>query len=248
MTAHPFCRRWARTIAASPRGSTSIIFRPALFRHFARGGARHLRARAADRSVRPAAGRGDLAGHSRIAIAAVGEPGRPQPAVLAAILSAGPGRRFPCAGRRDAGRFLFRHQRRAAVADPRRSRRSDLQSAHPHPLRAGAGAVGRRSCPWPICRPRGTRSIASIWASRRPDDADGVLQDIHWARRADRLLSDLLAGQSVRRAILRRRRSPNWADWTNNSRPANSASCASGWSKKSIPRGSVIRRPTWSSG
>ena len=39
------------------------------------------------RAFRAAAGRGRLAGHSRVAIAAVGESGRPQPGVLDALLS-----------------------------------------------------------------------------------------------------------------------------------------------------------------
>ena len=67
------------------------LFSDGAFRHSARGGTRHLRPGPADRVVRPAAGRGDFAGDSRIAIAAVGEPGRPQPAVLAAFFPGGPG-------------------------------------------------------------------------------------------------------------------------------------------------------------
>ena len=50
------------------------------------------------------------------------------------------------AGRRAAGRLLLRHQRRAAVADPRRGRRGHLQPAHPHPLRAGAGPAAAAIC------------------------------------------------------------------------------------------------------
>ena len=47
---------------------------------------------------------------------------------------------------------LFRHQRRPPLVDPDRSRRSHLQSAHPHPLRVGAGHARRRS---PGRRPAG---------------------------------------------------------------------------------------------
>ena len=71
-----------------------------VLRHPARGRPRHLRPGAAGRPVRPAAGRGRLAGHPRVAVAAVGEPRRPQPRLLAALLPRaqaavprGPGRR-----------------------------------------------------------------------------------------------------------------------------------------------------------
>ena len=66
-----------------------------VFRHVARSGARHLRPRACPRPVRPAAGRRHFVGHPRIAVADVGEPRRPQPAVLGLLLSAGARRRFP---------------------------------------------------------------------------------------------------------------------------------------------------------
>ena len=61
--------------------------------HAARSGPRHLRAGLAGRALRPADGRGRVARHSRIAIADVGKPGRPQPGVLGAFLSDGASRR-----------------------------------------------------------------------------------------------------------------------------------------------------------
>ena len=61
--------------------------------HAARSGPRHLRARLAGRALRPADGRGRVARHSRIAIADVGEPGRPQPGVLGVFLSGRASRR-----------------------------------------------------------------------------------------------------------------------------------------------------------
>ena len=71
-------------------------------------------------------------------------------------------------GRRVARRFLLRHQRRAAVADPRRSRRSDLQPAHPRSASNWSRRWSTTICTSPICRPPGTKNIASTWASRRP--------------------------------------------------------------------------------
>ena len=53
--------------------------------------------------------------------------------------------------------------------DPHRIGRSHVQPAHPDSIRTGAGAARTTTCAWPICRRRGTRSIASTWASsRRP--------------------------------------------------------------------------------
>ncbi len=52
---------------------------------------------------------------------------------------------FPEAlGQRVARRVLFRHQRSAAVVGARRSRRSNVQPAHPGAVRAGAGLACRR--------------------------------------------------------------------------------------------------------
>ena len=47
------------------------------------------------------------------------------------------------------------------------------------------------------------RQYLGIAADR---DADGVLQDVHWSARAGRLFPHLHPGQSLRRAVLRRRR------------------------------------------
>ena len=87
---------------------------------------------------------GRVAGHPRIAIAPVGEPGRPRPAVLGALLPAAQADVPEALRDVTLGRFLFRHQRRAAVVHPRRGGRGDLQPAHHPALRAGAGAGQRR--------------------------------------------------------------------------------------------------------
>ena len=87
-----------------------------------------------------------------------------------------------------------RDQRGPAVADPDRGRRGHLQPPHHPALRARAGADRR------LARGRGS---ARGWNERMqdylgievPDDAHGVLQDVHWAARDDRLLPDLRARQ-----------------------------------------------------
>ena len=78
----------------------------------------------------------------------VGEPRRPQPAVLAALLPARPGGVPGAALGRRRGGVLPRGQPRAALADPHRGGRGDVQPPHHPPLRARAGddhrPAGRR--------------------------------------------------------------------------------------------------------
>ena len=95
VTAHPFCTGLGPHDCRITTRYDEHFFNSRVLRHAARGGTRHLRPGAADRAVRPAAGRGGLAGHSRIAIADVGKPGRPQPGVLGALLSRPRSRPFP---------------------------------------------------------------------------------------------------------------------------------------------------------
>ena len=116
--------------------------------HPPRGRPRHLRAGPAGRALRHAAGQCRLARHPRVAVAAVGEPGRPRPAVLGALLprSSAPGvprragatcRSTTCCSRVNDVR---------AVVHPRRGRRGDVQPAHHPALRAGAGAGRAATC------------------------------------------------------------------------------------------------------
>ena len=87
--------------------------------------------------------RGAVARAARVAVAAVGEPRRPQPAVLAP-LHAGDARGVRRGdGRRERRRRLPRGEPGAALADPRRGRRGHLQPAHPDPVRARARAPAR---------------------------------------------------------------------------------------------------------
>ena len=85
----------------------------------------------------------------------------------------------PLAQRR-ARRLLPRRQRGEALADPHRRGRGDLQPPHHPALRARAG------------HPRAARrapDLPEIWNERMkaylgidvPDDARGVLQDVHWS-------------------------------------------------------------------
>ena len=72
----------------------------------------------------------------------------------------------PAARRRRARRLPPRDQQGAAVADPDRGRRGDLQPAHHPALRARAGADRRHGRRWPICRASGTSGCRSTSASR----------------------------------------------------------------------------------
>ena len=56
-----------------------------------------------------------------------------------------------------------------------------LPAAHRPALRARAGADRGRRSTSPTCPPRGTTACAGCSGVEVPDDADGVLQDVHWA-------------------------------------------------------------------
>ena len=75
---------------------------------------------------------------------------------------------------------LPRRQRRPPQPDPRRGRRDDLQPPHRAALRARAGADGGGARRSTTCRARGTRACSGCSALDVPDDAQGVLQDVHW--------------------------------------------------------------------
>ena len=94
---------------------------------------------------------------------------------------------------------LERSANRVALADPDRGRRGHLQPAHPDPLRAGAGDLRRQA---------GAVELPAAWNARYrdylgldvPDDARGVLQDVHWSGRAfgyfpTYSLGNVIAGQ-----------------------------------------------------
>ena len=89
VTAHPFCSGLGPHDCRITTRYDERHFPGGVLRHPARGGAWHLRPRTAARALRPAAGRRRVAGDSRVAIADVGEPRRPQPRVLGLFLPAG---------------------------------------------------------------------------------------------------------------------------------------------------------------
>ena len=106
--------------------------------------------------------------------------GRSRP-VLELVLSA-PAGDVPDAarlGRR--GDVVPLDQRRRARADPHRGRRGVVQPAHHPALRARAADHGRAR-PARAARTCGTRRWRSTSASTCPNDARGVLQDVHWSR------------------------------------------------------------------
>ena len=95
VTHHPFCTR-----PGSARLPHHHALRRAFFqlRRFSASCTRRATAsttRGCGRALRPAAGDVRVAGHSRVAIADVGEPRRPQPGVLASISFRSAKRRFP---------------------------------------------------------------------------------------------------------------------------------------------------------
>ena len=90
-------------------------------------------------------------------------------------------RLFPQLESVDLDDFLPRHQPRRPRPDPRRLRRGHVLAPHHPPLRAGAGARRRHAR---ARRPaRGVeREDARPAGVDVPDDARGVLQDVHWTR------------------------------------------------------------------
>ena len=134
----------ARATAASRSRFDDRDFAGGLLHHPARGRARPLRAGPRSRALRHAAGRGRLGRHGRGAGAALGEPGRPEPALLGPLLSPRPRALPRRPGRRPARRVPLRRQPGGAVAHPGAGRRGDLQPPHHDPLRPRAGAdLGR---------------------------------------------------------------------------------------------------------
>ena len=90
---------------------------------------------------------------------------------------------LPLAVRRRRARGLPpRDQQGAAVAHPDRGRRGDLLAPHHPALRARAGADRRRCRRRPTCRASGTSACSEYLGVEVPDDAHGVLQDVHWSR------------------------------------------------------------------
>ncbi len=144
VTAHPFCSRRGPARLPHHHALRRTLISTAPSSAFCTKPGTAFTIRACGRGIRSAAGRRRIAGHSRIAIANVGKPRRPQPAVLGLLLSRGASRVPGGLGRCAARRILFRDQRRAALVDSRRSRRGDLQPTHPDSLRVGTGAARRR--------------------------------------------------------------------------------------------------------
>ena len=119
---------------------------------------------------------------ARVAVALLGEHGRPLARVLGA--ASGPRSRTRSPSQLadvslDAVRA--RRQPRRAVADPRRGRRGHLSPARLPALRAGARARARRSRRGRSARQPGTSACARSSASTPPNDGVGVLQDVHWS-------------------------------------------------------------------
>ncbi len=167
VTAHPFCCTLGPNDCRITTRYHGDFFNAAFFGVLHEAGHGLYEQGLPVEKLRPAHRRGRFAGHPRVAIAVVGEPGRPQPGLLGPLLSPGETALPRRVGRRPAGRFLLRHLRGAAVADPHRGRRGHLQPAHPDPLRVGAGAVGR-----PVAGGRPARRLereipAHIWALLR---------------------------------------------------------------------------------
>ena len=75
-----------------------------------------------------------LAGHPRVAIAAVGEHGRPQQSLLDALPAQATSAFSPATQRGRSRRLLRGGQSSRAVADPGRGRRGDVQPPHPAAL------------------------------------------------------------------------------------------------------------------
>ena len=89
VTAHPFCTTLGPHDCRITTHYDEHFFNAAFFGILHEAGHGTLRAGPAGGTFRPAAGRGRVAGHPRIAVADVGEPGRPQPGLLGAFLPRG---------------------------------------------------------------------------------------------------------------------------------------------------------------
>src|SRR6476619_6947564 len=158
--------------------------------HDARVRPRPLRPPAAA-APRAAADRtGLLARDPRVAEPALGEPRRPEPAVLAALLSA-PARDVSRAARRSRPRPIpRRHPHRPARPDPDPGRRGDLRDARHAPLRARAG---HRREPRRAARPAATmeREDVRVPRRRRPRRRPGRAPGRPLVGWIDRLLLDV---------------------------------------------------------
>ena len=142
----------------------------------ARGRPRPLRPRDRRLADAHAARRCAVARRQRVAEPHVGEPRRPQPPVLDALVRAAAGGVPRPARRRRPRRLRARDQPRRARPDPRRRRRDDLLAPHHPPLRARAGADRRHRRARGPARdleradegvPRRRRALATATASSR---------------------------------------------------------------------------------
>ena len=133
------------------------------------------------RPLRPADRRGRVARHSRIAVADVGEPRRPQPGVLGALLSASAQQRFADAlGDVSLDDFYF------AINDVRPSlirTESDEVTYNLHilirfELELALLNDELRVADLPAAWNAKYREYLGI---ESPTDSDGVLQDVHWS-------------------------------------------------------------------
>ena len=174
--------RSGRTIAASPPASTSIIFRRRCSAFCTRPGTASTTRDCGPSGYGLPPGEAISLGihesQSRLWENLVGR----SRAVLAAFLSARRSRRFrgawPTSSLDD---FYF------AINDVRPSLirveadEATYNSAHPDPLRVGAGTAGGRFAGGRFAGGL-ERKVSRISRHRAGNDAEGVLQDIHWAR------------------------------------------------------------------
>ena len=104
--------------------------------------------------------------------------GRPFLAHLRPLLAEAFPKRFDGRRRRDA---LPGGEPGRALADPRRGRRGHLQPPHRAALRARGGAVRGSPRARRPARGLGAADARATSGIEVPDDASGVLQDVHWA-------------------------------------------------------------------
>src|SRR5216684_444789 len=176
-----------------------------------RGRARAVRAGLLRGALPHPARRRTLGGAPRVAIAAVGEPHRSKPTILAEILPGAAATLSAEPGRRLRRGLLWGDQPSRALADPRLCRRGDLQPAHRAPVRDRA-AVDPRSAPArgaaTRVEPANDRAARGDSAARHRRSAAGhslvlgrlrLLPDVHTGQP--------LLGEPVRRAPARSDRS-----------------------------------------
>ena len=143
-----------------------------------------------------------------------------------------------------ARRFLFRDQRRAAIAHPHRIGRSDVQSAHPRAIRIGAGALDRRTARGRFagCLARKVPPLPRHRAAQRcrRRAAGRALE-----QRGVRLLSHVLRWAISTRPAFRASEARSGRSCPPCSAAANSCRCAIGFALTSIRRAAAIRQPNW---